>query len=64
MNVKIEPKILSMITNVENDIPKVLSEALNLWLEQKITKCPITKYFCENIKGTCNECSILAQKQK
>ena len=58
MEIQIDPKILSLVTTVDSNISKVMSEALNLWLKEKLPKCPITDTFCENLKGSCNGCPI------
>ena len=59
MEVQVEPKLLSLIATVEGDISKVVSEALNLWLKEKIPTCPITKDFCGKQNGPCNDCFIM-----
>ena len=58
MDVQIDPKLLSLVTTVDNDISKVMSEALDLWLTEKLPKCPITEGFCENLQGSCNNCPV------
>lgn len=64
MDIRIEPEILRLIRTVENDISKVVSEALHLWLKEKILICPITEGFCENLQGSCNNCPQPKQEGK
>ncbi len=58
MEVQIDPKILSLVSTVEQDFSKAISEALQVWLEGKILVCPFTEDFCENINSSCNNCSL------
>lgn len=58
MDVQIDPKLLSLVEAVESDISRVVSEALDLWLKEKLPKCPITGTFCENVQGSCNNCPV------
>ena len=58
MDVQIDPKLLSLAATVESDITRVMSEALDLWLKARVPKCPITDSFCENLRGSCNNCPV------
>lgn len=58
MKIQIDPKLLSLVTTVDSDISRVMSEALGLWLKEKLPKCPLTESFCENLQGSCNNCAI------
>ena len=58
MDVQIDPKLLSLAATVESDLARVMSEALDLWLKARVPKCPITDGFCENLRGSCNSCSV------
>jgi hypothetical protein len=58
MEVQIEPNLLSHILEVEKDISKAISEALNLWLKEKVLTCPITNNFCVTPAISCNACSL------
>jgi len=59
MDINIEPELLGLISAVEADLSKAVSEALRLWLRQKLPQCPITNGFCTNLKGSCNNCSAV-----
>jgi hypothetical protein len=58
MDVEIKPEFLKLIGTVESDISKVVHEALELWLKQNLLTCPLTKSFCINPKGSCNDCHL------
>jgi hypothetical protein len=59
MSIKIDQKLLRLIASVEDDISKVISEALKLWLRTKILVCPMNNELCE--KSSCNNCLVLKQ---
>lgn len=61
MEVYVEPKIMELVSTVEKDFSKAVSEALNLWLRERIIICPITKRYCINHNVPCNECPITKQ---
>ena len=61
MEVRIDPKILGLVADVDTDISRVMSEALDLWLRERLPKCPITEDFCENLRGSCNNCSVTSR---
>ena len=61
MEVQVDPKLLTLVATVDKDISKVMSEALDLWLRQRLPKCPITDDFCENLQGSCNNCKITSK---
>ena len=58
MDVQLDPKLLRLVATLEEDISKAMSEALTLWLKEKVPICPITERFCENLKGSCNDCTV------
>jgi len=58
MEIEVNPKLLHLIATTEKDLSKVIREALDLWLKEKIPTCPITNRFCVNVQGSCNECPI------
>jgi hypothetical protein len=53
----IDSRRLKLLTTIDSDVCKVVSEALDMWLEKKVLTCPFTKNFCEN-NGPCNDCSF------
>jgi hypothetical protein len=55
MEIKIESHLLDLIASTKVEISKVIPEALNLWLKDKLIICPITRSFCISNKP-CNEC--------
>lgn len=58
MEIEINPELLRLITALEEDISKVVQQALTQWLKERMLTCPITKTFCVNINKSCNECTI------
>ena len=58
MEIEVNPELLRLIATLERDISEVVHEALTLWLRERILICPITDRFCENVKKSCNECTI------
>ena len=58
MDVQLEPKLLRLVAAFEEDMSKAISEALTLWLKEKVPICPITESFCENLEGSCNDCTV------
>ncbi len=58
MDIEVNPELLRLVATVEKDLPKVIHEALSLWLKKKIPACPLTKSYCINPNGPCNECPI------
>ncbi len=59
MKIQLDSDILNLVTSVETDVTKAVHEALNLWLKEKVTVCPITKDFCINPKSPCNDCTLV-----
>ena len=53
----IDSRRLRILTAIDGDVCKVMSEALDMWLEKRVVNCPITKNFCEN-NGPCNDCPV------
>ena len=53
----IDSRRLRLLTKIDGDVCKVVSEALDMWLEKRVLNCPITKNFCEN-NGPCNDCPV------
>jgi len=49
MDVQIEPEILNLFENLEKDISKAVSEALNLSLKKKCM--PVNNTFLQEAKG-------------
>lgn len=60
MEIRVNPKILKLVTSLETNVTKAINEALNLWLKEKLTSCPITNQFCIN-DGPCNDCPVLKE---
>ena len=58
MEIQIDPKLLDLVPADDGDISKVMLEALDLWLKEKLPKCPITDTFCENLRGSRNSCPV------
>ncbi len=58
MEVNIDPELLRLIATLEEDISKVVQQALTLWLKKRILTCPITNRFCIDRSKSCNECAI------
>lgn len=58
MEVQVDPKLLRLVESQSENLVQAVNEALKLWLEQKLTTCPITKKICTNNRIPCNECSI------
>lgn len=56
MQTLVDPKLLELTQSIEKDFNKVINEAINLWLKEKILTCPITQKFCKNQQISCNEC--------
>jgi len=54
--IQVNTKLLDLAAFVEKDVSKVINEALNLWLTERILICPITKKFCTQLSGSCNNC--------
>ena len=59
LEIKLDSNILNLVTSVETDVTKAVHEALNLWLRERLTACPITKNFCINPKNPCNDCILV-----
>lgn len=59
MDVQIKPYLVKLVTSTGEDFSKAVSEALYLWLQQKIPTCPFSNGFCETPKNNCNECPVL-----
>jgi len=55
--IQLNPKTLSLVTSLEADLNKAISEALDLWLKNRVTVCPITNKFCDRGHGQCNDCA-------
>ena len=58
MKVQLDSNVLSLVTSVESDVNKAVHEALNLWLKERLTVCPITHEFCVNPNSPCNDCNL------
>jgi hypothetical protein len=58
VKVQLESKIVNLIVPLEKDVTKVVHEALNLWLKERLIICPITNQFCINPNIPCNDCTI------
>lgn len=58
LEIELNPTVLQLITSVEEDVSKVVNEAVNLWLKKHVPICPISNRFCVYIKGSCNECPV------
>ena len=58
MEIRVDPKILDLVSTLEKDLPKAINEALTLWLRKRMLVCPIANRFCKFIDGSCNDCSI------
>jgi hypothetical protein len=58
VNSRVDPKILNLVVSLEKDLNAAINEALNLWLKQRVTVCPITNQFCKFIDGSCNDCTL------
>lgn len=56
MEVQIDPKLLRLVESQSENLVIAINEALKLWLEQKLTTCPITKGVCPNNQILCNDC--------
>ena len=56
MEFQIDPELLRLVESQTDNLVMALNEALKLWLEQRITTCPITKGICPNNHIPCNEC--------
>ena len=54
-----DPKLLELLQSIEKDFKKVVNEAINLWLKEKIITCTLTQKFCINQQIPCNECENL-----
>ena len=64
MEVKIivdEELVCLINSSTKKDISSVMTEALNQWAKQNITKCPIDEKYCTS-KEPCNSCSKINQK--
>jgi hypothetical protein len=61
MEIRVNPKILKLVTSLETNVTKAINEALNLWLREKITICPITNQFCIRNNEPCNDCPIFKE---
>jgi hypothetical protein len=58
VKIQLEPNIVNLITSKEQDVTKAVHEALNLWLKERLTVCPITNQFCINPNNPCNDCEL------
>lgn len=58
VKIQLESNIVNRITLLEKDVTKAVHEALNLWLKERLTVCPITDQFCINPNTPCNDCSL------
>ena len=56
--INIDSRRFKLLTAIDRNVCKVMIEALDMWLEKRVLTCPITKNFCENIQGPCNDCSV------
>ena len=61
IEVRINTQLLKNINDVDKDISKVVSTALNIWLaeKRKLLNCPVTKNLCINTTVSCNDCSVV-----
>ena len=57
-SIQIDSRRFKLLTAIDSDVCKVMIEALDMWLEIRVLNCPITKIFCENAQGQCNECPV------
>jgi hypothetical protein len=57
-------EVVDQVASVEKNFSKAVNEALKLWLNEKLTMCPITKDFCINQNNPCNGCKIISEKVK
>lgn len=62
MEIKVDKKLLRLVSKFEKDSNKAMSEAIILWLKKKVITCPITNQFCEEINRSCNDCPELGNK--
>lgn len=56
--------MVNLIKSLEKDVTKAVHEALNLWLRERLTVCPITNQFCINPNIACNDCPVFARATK
>ena len=56
MEVQINSELIKLVDSLDENMSKAIDAGLNLWLTEKIIKCPVTKKFCINNKTPCNEC--------
>ena len=62
MEVQVDPKLLKLVESQSENVVKAVNEALKLWLEKKLTTCPITNTICTNNQIPCNECPIFTKR--
>ena len=63
LEIPVNPKLLKLVESLDENIVKAIDEGLNLWLKEKLTRCPVTNKFCTNNQNPCNECNTFTQKQ-
>ena len=58
MDIRLDSKILNLVTSLETDLTKAINEALTMWLKERLLVCPMTNQFCKYPEGPCNDCSL------
>lgn len=58
MKIQLEPSMVNLVKSLEKDVSKAVHEALNLWLRERLTVCPITNQLCINPNMPCNDCPV------
>ncbi|MEJ2271490.1 MAG: hypothetical protein P8X91_03185 [Candidatus Bathyarchaeota archaeon] len=61
MEVQIDPELLRLVESQSENLITAIHEALKLWLEQKLTTCPITKGVCSNNQILCSDCPTFSE---
>jgi hypothetical protein len=64
LEIHLDSDVVDRVFLVEKNISKAVNEALNLWLKERISMCPITKDFCINPCDSCKGCDIISQRIK
>ena len=62
LEIHINSDVVDQIASVEKNFSKAINDALNMWLKEKISKCPTTKDFCINPSDSCKGCKIITQR--
>jgi len=58
VDIRLDSKILNLVTSLETDLTKAINEALTMWLKERLLVCPMTNQFCKYPEGPCNDCSL------